>query len=703
MATKLLADRPARSTGHNSVEIYRNGSFAVPKTAVPGPEVAALLDRVLPMVEEWREHLTVSIGRATELTGLKDTQIRYFEELYGQERDTSAPAGATRSYSLADLHRLAVFAELLKQGYRPAQATEIMRSIAHLIDRGATRNIANALRREGDAITDGFLLSRLASQVIFAAQLELRERAPNARITAMFVVEQVIDLASTVDATRAGSKLAADARDMLVALDRATIVGEPPDDNSDSMWSDDESSIVLFYSRESWSVPLPENVAFCCYRPPSAPEMTVVFAVQSDDPANVPPVLTVELPVRDHLLDWMVRMCRVIFPEFRQATHIHGYRYRSDGYRLAQTRDVLNRLMQRMRGLIFGDDADVSMACLLLPNDLYKPTHLSILAHAGYSEEIARRVRLGLQGEGDGLSGRAFIAREPFLTRDAAHDERVYGAQNEHCEVALAVPLLSHWDTHPFGVLYLASQRPASPLLSETAFVALVFSNILSELLGRWWLTRLRRRHDALLHSYAEEYIRWFNGMDLHSPEFEEGVRQIERVWERAAPTNDAGGGRAVVERMSHRYVTLAVLDIDRCRNYHDRGDEPFLLAAQRHVQKAIEQILPGERGYWFKNDHTLLVLEGCSLDEAVVLIRRIASRVQTVPVMIAGRSERTTITISAALKALSYQELYDLSHHDRDVLRSSLTSIIEALYEQTHGWERTIRVFQNGVWSNVS
>jgi len=85
------------------------------------------------------------------------------------------------------------------------------------------------------------------------------------------------------------------------------------------------------------------------------------------------------------------------------------------------------------------------------------------------------------------------------------------------------------------------------------------------------------------------------------------------------------------------------------------------------------------------------------------VLIRRIASRVQMVPVVIAGRSERTTITISAALKALSYQELYDLSHHDRDVLKSSLTSIIDTLYEQTHGWERTIRVFQNGVWENVS
>jgi hypothetical protein len=54
-------------------------------------------------------------------------------------------------------------------------------------------------------------------------------------------------------------------------------------------------------------------------------------------------------------------------------------------------------------------------------------------------------------------------------------------------------------------------------------------------------------------------------------------------------------------------------------------------------------------------------------------------------------------------LKTLSYQELYDLSHHDRDVLKSSLTSIIDTLYEQTHGWERTIRVFQNGVWENVS
>ncbi len=595
-----------------------------------------------------------------------------------------------------------MFAELLKHGYRPAQAAEIVRSLAHLIDRGAMRNIADVLRREGDAITDGFLLSRLASQVIFAAQLELRERAPDARITAMFVVEQVIDPASTVDVTRIGRELAADARDMLVALDRATIVGEPFE-GGDSLWSDDESSIVLFYSRESWSVPLPDNTAFCCYRPPSAPETTVVFAVQSVVPEIIPPVFNVALPARDHLIDWMVRMCCVIFPEFRQATYAHGYRYRSDGYRLAHTRDTLNRLMQRMRSLIFGDDAEVSMACLLLPNDLYKPTHLSILAHAGYSEEIARRVRLSLSGEGEGLSGRAFLTREPFLTRDAAHDERVYGAQNEHCKVALAVPLLSHWDTHPFGVLYLASQRPASPLLSETAFVALVFSNILSELLGRWWLTRLRRKHDALLHTYVTEYIRWFNGMDLHGPEFEEGVRQIEHIWERAAAMSEAGSGRAVVERMSRQYVTLAVLDIDRCRSYHDRGDEPFLLAAQRHVQKAVEQILPGVRGYWFKNDHTLLVLDGCSLDEAVVLIRRIASRVQMVPVVIAGRSERTTITISAALKALSYQELYDLSHHDRDVLKSSLTSIIDTLYEQTHGWERTIRVFQNGVWENVS
>jgi GGDEF domain-containing protein len=213
----------------------------------------------------------------------------------------------------------------------------------------------------------------------------------------------------------------------------------------------------------------------------------------------------------------------------------------------------------------------------------------------------------------------------------------------------------------------------------------------------------LRRKHDTLLHAYVTEYIRWFNGMDLHGPEFEEGVEQIEHIWKHAAAMSEAGSGRAIVERMSRQYVTLAVLDIDHCRSYHDRGDEPFLLAAQRHVQKAVEQILPGVRGYWFKNDHTLLVLDGCSLDEAVVLIRRIASRVQMVPVVIAGRSERTTITISAALKTLSYQELYDLSHHDRDVLKSSLTSIIDTLYEQTHGWERTIRVFQNGVWENVS
>jgi hypothetical protein len=119
-------------------------------------------------------------------------------------------------------------------------------------------------------------------------------------------------------------------------------------------------------------------------------------------------------------------------------------------------------------------------------------------------------------------------------------------------------------------------------------------------------------------------------------------------------------------------------------------------------VQKAVEQILPDVRGYWFKNDHTLLVLDGCSLEEAVVLIRRIAGRVQMVPVTIAGRTERTTITISAALKTLSYQELYDLPHHDRDALWSSLTTIIDTIYEQTRECERTLKVFQNGIWEKV-
>lgn len=699
MTTKTSLDRPMNGA-LNGLRVLSNGVSSRPSAAVRDDvKVQALIDRVLSKVGEWREHLTVSIGRATELTGLKDTQIRYFEELYRQDNNADAHPGSTRSYSLTDLRRLAVFAELLREGYRPAQATEIVRSFKGMIEQGAACTITDVLRQEGDAITDGFLLSRLASQVIFAAQRELRGRLPDARIIAMFLVERRIDASSAAELEYIGKEIAAHPQDMLVAVDRAAVVGEAFD-SGESVWSDDESSIVLFYSREPWSVPVPDDAQFCCYHPPSAPDATVVFMVQSAARDVLPADLFIATSARDHLLDWMVRMCRAIFPEFRQATRLHNYRYRSDGYRLSHTREALNRLMARVRDLIFGDDADVSLVCLLLPNDLYKPAYLSILAHAGYPDEVARRVRLNLHGEGEGLSGRAFNTCEPFLTRDAAHDMRVFGAQDEHCQVALAAPLLSHWDTHPFGVLYLASQRPASPIWSETAFVALVFGNILSELLGRWWLTRLRRKNDDLLHTYVEEYVRWFNGMDMHGPEFDEGLQNIEQIWERiAAMFKDAANVRTVVERLSRQYVTLVVLDIDHSRQRH-RSDEPFLLAAQRHVHQAVTHISPDVRGYWFKNDHTLLVLDGYTLEEAIVLIRRIASRVQMVPVVIEGRTERTTITISAALKSLSYQELYDLSHNDRNVLRSSLATIIDAIYEQTRGCERTLKIFQNGLWT---
>lgn len=704
MTTKIDVDRSLNGVS-NSRTLQIKGvkpSLSLSATVRSDSDIIALIHRVLPEVEAWREHLTVSIGRATELTGLKDTQIRYFEELYRQDRDAAAPSGATRSYSLADLRRLAVFAELLKEGYRPAQATEIVRAYASIIDQGATYTIADALRREGDAITDGFLLSRLASQVIFAAQRELREHASDAQIIAMFLVERRIDAFSAREIERIGRELAAHPQDALVAVDRAAVLGEPPD-GGEGVWNDDESSIVLFYSREPWRVPVPQDAQFCCYRPSSAPDATVVFMAQSTARDALPPDLTIATPARDHLLDWMVRMCLAIFPEFRQATRTYNYRYRSDGYRLAHTREMLNRLMHRVRDLIFGDDAGVSMACLLLPDDLHKPAYLSILAHAGYPEEGARRARLSLHGGVEGLSGRAFNEREPFLTRDALHDARVFGAQDERCQVALAVPLLSHWNTHPFGVLYLASQRSASPLLSETAFVAMVFGNILSELLGRWWLTRLRRKHDDLLHTYAAEYVRWFDGMDMHGPEFYKGLQQIEQIWEQIAATfGNAGNAREIVERLSRRYVTLAVLDIDHSLHHHRRGNEPFLLAAQRHVHQAIAQILPDVRGYWFKNDHTLLILDDCPLEEAIVLIRRIVNRVQMVPVVIADKTERTTITLSAAIKSLSYQELYDLSHHDRDVLRASLTTIIDTIYEQTRRCERTLKAFQNGAWTIV-
>lgn len=702
--TAPVADHAARVGNGHGRPVQRNGFKASPDDqACREREFLELLDRVLPVVDQWRDHLTIGIGRVTELVDLKDTQIRYFEELHGLERDPALPSGATRYYSLADLRRLAVFAELLRQGQRPAQAAEMVRHHAHLIDRGGFRSIADVLQREGDAITDGFLLSRLASQVIFAAQRELNEQLSSARIIAMFLVEEAIDTSSAAAVQAAGEYLAAYPQDLLVALDRAAVSGERMPGAGEGFTPDDDSSIVLFYSREPWTVPMPEEAHFCCYRPSEESGLTVVFMVQAAPPDGLPPRLDMAVPARKHLLDWMVRMCHAIFPEFRAVMKVHGYRYRSDGYRLAHTREALTRLMQRVRSLIFGTQAGESMACLLLPNDLYQPAYLSMLAHAGYSEEIARTVRLSLRGRGDGLSGRAFLSREPFFTREAATDDRVLGAQDERCQVALAVPLLSHWDTHPFGVLYLASQRSARELSSDMAFVALVFGNILSELLGRWWLTRLRRTHDGLLHAHVAEYVRWFDGMDQHGPDFDRGLQQLEAIWERAAAgVGGEEGARTGADHLSRRFVTLVVLDIDHTHTRQERGYEPFLLAAQRHVQQAVAQIIPGVPGFWFKNDHTLLVLDGYTLDEAVASVRRVASRVQMLPVTIAGCCERTTITISAALQALSYQELYDVSHDNREELRARLTSIIDAIHERTRECSRTIWVFQDGDWQQV-
>ncbi len=702
--TAPVADYDVRAgNGHDS-RGQRNGLKVSPDDQVCRErEFSELLERVLPGVDQWRDHLTIGIGRVTELVGLKDTQIRYFEELHGLERDPALPPGATRYYSLADLRRLAVFAELLRQGQRPAQAAEMVRQHAHRIDRGGFRSIADVLQREGDAITDGFLLSRLASQVIFAAQRELNEQFASARIIAMFVAEKAIDTSSAAAVQAAGESLAEYPQDMLVALDRAAVLGERIPGTGEGLAPDDDSSIVLFYSREPWNVPVPEAAQFCSYRPSDESGLTVVFMVQAAPVDGLPPRLDIRVPARKHLLDWMIGMCHAIFPEFRAVTKAHGYRYRSDGYRLAHTREALTRLMQRVRSLIFGAQAGDSMACLLLPNDLYQPAYLSILAHAGYPEEIARTVRVSLRERGDGLSGKAFLAREPFFTREAATDDRVLAAQEERCQVALAVPLLSHWDTHPFGVLYLASRHSARELSSDMAFVALVFGNILSELLGRWWLTRLRRTHDGLLHAHVAEYIRWFDGMDLHGPDFERGLQQLEAIWERvAAAVGGEESTRTGADHLSRRFITLVVLDIDHTHTRQERGYEPFLLAAQRHVQQAVAQIVPGVCGYWFKNDHTLLILDGYTLDEAVASVRRVASRVQMLPVTIAGCCERTTITISAALQELSYQELYDVSHDDREELRVRVTSIIDAIYERTRESSRAIWIFRDGDWRQV-
>ena len=385
-------------------------------------------------------------------------------------------------------------------------------------------------------------------------------------------------------------------------------------------------------------------------------------------------------------------MCETLFHEFRNFSLARNYRYRSDGYQIEYTQANYRLLLEKVRALIFSGDDD-SMAVLLIPNSLDRPLSLSILAHSGYDDDLAPRAKLDLSGEGQGLSGRAYNLREPFFSLNADSDPRVEYAMEEHSRSALAVPFVTSWGLPPFGVLYLASKSSPSSLDSQSAYLALILGNILSEQLGRWWLTRLRRAHDLLLHRNMDDMVDWLESLDQHGPNFQQALDRLMAIWAQidARAPNQRDG-----------FLALIVFDIDQYRqNVQQRGNEPVPLKAQLHVRRAIQKILPNAPEYWFKNDHVCLILEGHDAENARSLARRIANQVQTLPPDILDENDRKiTISVSAAIKVMSYDDLHDLEQAADERLRRHLQNILDDLHEQTrHAAVNSMQIFTPEGW----
>src|SRR5262249_501526 len=133
-------------------------------------ELRAIIATINTEALAWRDSLAVSIGRASALTRLKESQIRYFEEIGALQPEETA--GASRLYTLDDLRRVYALA-LLSDTHRPSEAAALVRDHARQIESGTHLELADLLQQEGSAITDGFLLARLMSQLMDVARLEL--------------------------------------------------------------------------------------------------------------------------------------------------------------------------------------------------------------------------------------------------------------------------------------------------------------------------------------------------------------------------------------------------------------------------------------------------------------------------------------------------------------------------------------------------
>ncbi|NJN66283.1 MAG: MerR family transcriptional regulator [Chloroflexaceae bacterium] len=681
----------------------------------PSPELLAILKEVHAELNQWETFLQVGIGRARELSTLKESQIRYFEALGALPSVKPLHAGASRTYTLSNLRRLCVLSRLMKQeGLRPSEAAEMVRNHAQFIDRGMPWLLPEVLDQEGNVIHNGFLLARLMSQVMDATQCELGDPTTGGRVIGLIVPMQDIfqdypDIPPDV-VQQMGRTL--EISDMPLALMRDKVVAPEmpaPKIPPVLLSSGRDDTTVLFYSREPWPLPHRDTSHYSAYRPAEMPHLTMLVMMEAA-PGMDRPHLLHPIPERTRFLNTMLQMIAEVFSDFRQSTSRHqaGYRYRSDGFPLVQTRATFYRLLEKVRSLVFPGLADDSMVALFIPNTLERPTALAMLAYCGYEDELASRIHLSLYRSGDevrgeGLTGLAYALREPFLTLDATHDPRVAYREEEQARVALAVPLLAPWGGNPFGVLFLASRHAAATLHGDQAYVAITLGSILSELLGRWWLTRLRKEHEQLLHRQMAPMIRWLNRMDRRGVEFQHALDALEHLWNEICRRMETGASPP----MEGDCLALAILDIDAYQQEVQQAErhEPFAMKAQLHVEKAIARVLPRTQGYWFKHDHALFWWSEQRPDQAVSRVQQIANQIGNWPVEIQkiqhGKERNLYISVSAAIKVLTYDDLFYLGRDTVSSFRAGMEEMIEDMRKQAgqSSHPNTLYFFTTGGW----
>lgn len=654
-------------------------------------EIVQMLGRE---TERWREQLAVSIGRASELTGLKESQIRYFEELEAlQPHKTTDQRGASRLYTIADLRRLFALSQLTRQNYRPSEAARIVRTNAPFVDGGVYRSVSEIINAESSVLTDGFFLSRVLTQVLLACQAELDQQAEQRqqagpRIRGALVPLRSLPELSSPDLTQAeltrlGRAIASAVGDIFVVLDREELAaGAPSHDWPPPPRIGSDESFVMFYSREAWMLPHVDTLRYVRYVPqlPSSP--AIVLLLDRDVPwggIQLQPEATshAETDSRAEVIDRLLKLAATLGDRFRTAAPPRSYRYRTDGMPLRHTHQDFATVLEVLCRAVFRDD-DTATAVMLVPDRLRSPAKLSILAHHRYPEDLVPHARLDLTRGPQGLSGRAFFYRELFLTRDASSDPRIAYAVEERCECAMAIPLTLAWSPSTYGVLYLASERKGVGLSSLDAYLAWVLSTALTELLTRWWTTRIRMANDSYLHREMGDMVEWLDGLGPYGPSFQRAVDTLARRWEELS---DLPG-----HRLRTSYLALVVFDIDKhTSKLQEREAEPLLLRAQRHVRAAISRIVRAPQTFWFKNDHTILLLElqapdntsggrGAWTQEAALgevndTVRRIARQVSMVPLALEDEGKApVTISVSAEAKLLSLQDFVDMASSQAEI-----------------------------------